>query len=301
MLDAIERFLGHLAHQRNASSQTVRAYRSDLLQFHDHLLRIAESAPVDLRLVDRGSVRAFLAALMEQGHSKRSIGRKLACLRSFFRYSLSRDLIDRNPAAGLHSPKADRTLPSFVEERQLIAAIEAIGTARWRDLRDRAVMEILYGTGIRAAELAGLDRGDFSAAEGTIRVRGKGGKERIVPIGRHAIEIVSRYVQKTQEEFSRRFSPPDRAALILSPRGGRINVRAVYAIVRRILSTIPNQERLGPHVLRHSFATHLLEHGADLRAVKELLGHENLSTTQVYTHVSTEHLQRVYAQAHPRA
>lgn len=294
-------FISYLKIQRNVSPHTVRAYHDDLQQFVTYLSALTESTRIDIKSVDRDCIRLYLGVLFDRGLTKRSIARKLATIRSFFKYAVRNHHLDINPAATIRSPKIDKRLPTFIEEPKLIEVIERIDVRTWAGSRDRAVIELFYGTGIRVSELVHLDWSDFSFEDETVRVFGKGRKERIVPVGKQALNALKQYSQKTKEEFFLSHPSADRTAVFLNLRGNRIQTRGVYTVVHHVFSQITDLEQRSPHVLRHSFATHLLDHGADLRAVKEMLGHENLSTTQIYTHVSIEHLQRVYAQAHPRA
>lgn len=206
-----------------------------------------------------------------------------------------------HPAAHMRSPKLDRRLPAFVEERQLAAVLALPDTSDFGGARDAAILELFYSTGIRLSELVSLDHDMLNTRAGTLRVMGKRRKERVVPVGRTAFAALAVYLHQREKQFSGSRKLRDANAVFVNRRGTRISPRSVYAIVHRYLRHADNQIKCSPHVLRHSFATHLLDRGADLEAVRELLGHESLSTTQIYTHVSTEHLKRVYANAHPRA
>ena len=301
MRDTVRKFLTYLEVQRNASPYTILAYENDLDQFIQHLRATAKSSAVTIAAIEKEKIRLYLGAMVEKGYSKRTISRKLAALRSFCTYCVKRGALDHNPARDVHSPKLDALLPTFIEEPKLLAVIEQMMDHTWLQARDKAIIELLYGTGIRVGELVALNRKDISFEEGTLRVFGKGKKERIIPIGKQAHDALIHYFQKVQEELYRNHPNIDRTIVFYSVRGKGINHRAVYSVGHEVLSRVCDLEKRSPHVLRHSFATHLLNHGADLRAVKDLLGHENLSTTQMYTHVSIEHLQRVYAKAHPRA
>lgn len=301
MHEKILKFISYLEVQRNASEHTVRAYYNDLVQFKNYISSIVETPTIDIAFIDRDTIRSYLGELLTQDLTRRSIARKLAAIRAFFKFCANQNMVKQNPSLAIQTPKIEKMLPMFVEEDKLIEVLNGIAIDNWEGLRNRAILELFYGTGIRIQELVNLNLSNVSFEDETIRVFGKGKKERVVPFGKQAKLALRDYVKKTKEEIYSQSSHFDHEAVFLSPRGRRISVRGVYNIVHSVLSTISDQEHRSPHVLRHSFATHLLNHGADLRAVKELLGHANLSTTQIYTHISTEHLQRVYAQAHPRA
>ena len=297
MKEAIQQFLTHLARERHFSPRTVEAYRIDLRQFCDHLNRQAGRTPSPPE-VDRTAVRAFLGRLVRTGLKKRSIARKLTAVRSLFSHLSREGIVPGDPAAGLRSPKLERRLPRFLDEEEARTAVEMPYPEDAAGSRDRAMLELFYGGGIRLSELSGLDLDALSVETGTARVLGKGDKERIVPIGRKATDALRLYLDRRVDLI-----PPgvaDERALFLNRRGRRLTDRGIQGIVSRHLLRATGR-RLSPHALRHTFATHLLNAGADLNAVKELLGHVSLSTTQVYTHVSVEHLKKVYRQAHPRA
>lgn len=297
MKDALSQFLTHLARERNFSPCTVDAYRTDLLQFCAYLKETAGREPAPSE-VDRLTVRSFLGHLNGAGFKKRSIARKLAALRAFFGHLAREGAVPRDPTAGLRSPKLERRLPRFLDEEEARNAVEMPFPEHAAGDRDRAILELFYGAGVRLGELSGLDLGDVDAEVGTARVLGKGGKERIVPVGRKASEALRRYLDRRPALIPPGIS--DDHAMFLNRRGRRLSDRGIQGIVSRRLLTATGR-RLSPHALRHTFATHLLNAGADLNAVKDLLGHVSLSTTQVYTHVSVEHLKKVYRQAHPRA
>jgi integrase/recombinase XerC len=282
-------FLRYLDRERNASPHTVRAYAADLGQFQAHVEGEIGRSP-RLEDVDRG----FLAHLHRQGVKKVSAARKLATLRTFFRYLCREGILERNPARALLSPRKERKIPTHLEENEVAALIEVPGesdSAR----RARAILELLYGTGIRCSELVGLDLGDVDLPARTVRVLGKGSKERIVPFGQPALAALTAYFP------SRLNARPRSQALFVNARGGRLTDRWVRTIVTQRVKQIAMERHLSPHSLRHSFATHLLERGADLRAIQELLGHASLSTTQRYTHVNARHILDIYKKTHPRA
>lgn len=267
---------------------TVRSYERDLRKFVSFLMHHRISSLSD---VTRETLRAFLASLIEEGFSRRSIARGVASLRSFFKFLRKNNITHLNPALALTTPKIDRRLPAVLDERSAHEMFEALDLKGATAVRDRAMLELLYGTGIRVSELVGLNRGNVDFSERTIKVMGKGNKHRIVPIGRKAYDALKAHLGTS----------PRRDPVFLGVRGERITQRAVHRIVVKAIGRVADIEKKSPHVLRHSFATHLLDRGAELRAVKDLLGHESLSTTQIYTHVSTERLKKAYKQAHPKA
>jgi integrase/recombinase XerC len=252
--------------------------------------------------VDPVVIRSFLSALLQRGNSKASVARKLACLRSFFQYLLRQGRILSNPAKRVSAPKLPRPLSSFLSPDETVALLKSAEGSTVRALRDRSILELFYGGGIRLSELVGLNLLDLDLEAGLIRVQGKGGKERIVPIGSYAAEALKSYLARRQD-----FLPADKRgaqedpALFLNRYGGRLSTRSVAQTVLRHVQKSGISHYISPHGLRHSFATHLLDAGADLRAIQELLGHARLSTTQRYTHLSMDRIMEVYDRAHPRA
>jgi integrase/recombinase XerC len=282
-------FLEYLAVERGASPHTLRSYRSDLIEFTRFL---AEEGIGGLAEADSRAVRAYLARLHQRRLSKATVARKLAAVRSCFRFMARRGVLEGNPARQVRSPRLGRRLPSFLpkdEATQLLDAAPAPGAA---GARDRALVELLYASGLRVAEGCGLDLDDLDEARRTVRVLGKGDKERVVPVGETALEALAAHLALRGRQ---------RGPLFQNARGGRLTTRSAHRIVKRMARRAGLGQRVTPHTLRHSFATHMLGEGADLRLIQELLGHSRLSTTQRYTHVSAEHLMRVYDAAHPRA
>jgi tyrosine recombinase XerC len=288
---AIDRFLRYLSAERNASGYTTQNYALDLRQFFAFLgrTRLAAVSPLD--------IRRFVAHLSTQQHARGTIARKLSCLRSFFRYLCREGTLEHNPAESIPTPRLSKRLPSFLEEPAVLRLLEAPAPDKWQGRRDRALLETLYSTGMRVSELVGLNLDDVDEISGTVIVRGKGKKERLCPIGATALQAVRTYLAKRPAQ--RRLKTP--YALFVSQKGTRLTVRQVDRLIARYVRQTGLPAAISPHSLRHSFATHLLEHGADLRSVQELLGHASLSTTQVYTHVTAQRLKKVYEQAHPRA
>ena len=299
MKKAVLAYLRHLNLDENCSPETVRAYRSDLGEFASFLARELGGSDPDPRKVDRLAVRAFLGELHRRQARRSTVARKLAALRSFFRYLKRQGKVAVNPAAAVATPRQEKRLPRQLSVEEMGRLLEMPDDSTPLGSRDRAILEMLYATGVRVSELTALDFDDLDLSEGVIRVRGKGRKERMVPVGSLAVAALRRYKKLRAELESR----PGRGgeALFLNFRGTRLNVRSVRRILARALRDSAIARKVSPHTLRHSFATHLLDAGADLRSIQELLGHASLSTTQKYTHVSTERLLKAYGKAHPRA
>jgi integrase/recombinase XerC len=290
---AVQAFLLHLEHERRASPHTLRAYGRDLQQFLEFLDGELGATPSPAQ-VDHLLVRAFLAELHRRGLKKVSAARKLAGLRTFFRFLCREGVLERNPARLIVSPRLERRHPVHLEEDEVEELLRVPGDDL-AAVRTAALLELLYGTGVRVAELVGLDLAALDLEQQTARVLGKGSKERVVPFGKPARLALQRYLDLRESLHPR--SP----AVFLNRRGGRLSDRSVRTLLGRQLLRLAQARRASPHTLRHSFATHLLRRGADLRAIQELLGHASLSTTQRYTHVDTRQLLSVYRKAHPRA
>lgn len=295
---ATEAFADHLERVRRLSPATVRAYRSDLRDLQ------ASAGPIALEAVDLEVLRDWLWHATQRGDARSTLARRSAAARSFFSWAQEQELIAHDPSLRLIAPKKGRTLPTVASRDAMSGLLDAHrDAARAGDpiaLRDHAILELLYGSGIRVSELCGLDIDDLDLDRGTARVLGKGAKERVVPFGIPARDAVGAYLSRgrpTLVASSRSFT----SAVILGSRGARIGPRSVYELVARVLAPIVGAETVGPHALRHTAATHLLDGGADLRAVQEILGHASLGTTQIYTHVSAERLTATYRLAHPRA
>ncbi len=300
--DPLGEYLRYIEDGRQLSPNTVAAYRRDLEQFSGWLdtQRTNWSWP-DL---DRLDLRSYLGHLNRRDLARRTISRKLSAIRSFYRWLHREDLVDANPARTVRSPKLDRKLPAWLSQsdvdRMFVLAENRAAEGGFRGSRDLAILETLYATGMRVSELQGLDERDIDLVSDQVKVRGKGRKERIVPLGGAAVRALRRY-ERRRGELIRTCQRPDRDALFLGESGRRLTTRRIQDIVREYLDRIADAGELSTHSLRHSFATHLLDAGADLMAVKELLGHESLSTTRIYTHTSKERLKKVYRSAHPRA
>ena len=297
MDEPIRAFIGFLRAEQRASPETLRNYASDLRQLHRFLLsRRLVSSPIDPNSLSSDAVRAYLQWLDQKGNKPSSLARKLAAVRSFYRYLSRRGMVNDNPVDGMRTPKQPKLLPRVLTKDDADALMTfPAGLTVW-SLRDRALLETLYSTGARVGELVALDIGDVRELEGLVRLQGKGRKERIVPIGEMALDAIRRY--RVSLPLPSAGVPP--RALFCNQRGGRLTSRSVARVVNRYSSRLAGGA-VSPHALRHSFATHLLDEGADLRSIQEMLGHASLSTTQRYTHVATDQLLAVYDRAHPRA
>lgn len=296
----IDRFIDYMRAVKNASEHTLRAYASDIAQFAGFLE--GGELSTDPREVDSQTLRRYLARLQRQSLSKASTARKLASLRAFFKYLLRKGVIEADPTAGLPSPKLDKRLPKFLRDEQIEALMQKPDTSKPIGTRDAAILEALYATGVRVSELAGMDLRDLDLATGEAKVLGKGSKERIVLLGRAAQEALALYLDFGRGRLlSRRSDGASENALFLNKDGCRLTVRSVRRLLDKYFGMVSDEMKISPHVMRHTFATHMLEHGADLRSIQELLGHASISTTQIYAHVSRERLKQVYESAHPRA
>jgi len=296
---AAERFLAYLRDQRRASKETVRAYESDLAQFGAFLRdEHVGGPPPGPEGIDALAVRGFIASLHRAGLDKASVARKLSAVRSFLNHAVRERRIESNPAGGVPTPRQARKLPKDLSVDEVFALLDALGGADLASRRDRAVLEFLYATGLRVGELVSLDLGDLDIGAGMVRVVGKGNKERMVPFGEKARRALAAWLDSARDL---RLAGGEGEAVFLNLRGGRLTDRSVRRILDRRLREAAVSGHVSPHALRHSFATHMLGAGADLRAIQELLGHSSLSTTQRYTHVGVEALMRVYDRAHPRA
>ncbi len=297
----IEGFIRYLEVERGASEYTVKGYTYDLKQFVDYLKKNGET--IDLASLDHIKIRGFLAELHKKGESRNSMGRRLAALRSFFRYLNREGIIEINPAKLVSSPKKDKMLPSFLTLDEAIRLMESADGNERFGLRDRAILETFYSAGIRLSELASLNLGDLNLADGLVMVRGKGKKERIVPLGSKAIKAVMEYINRVQGTGYRVQEHPTPYTLhpvFLNRFGRRLTARGIEGIVAKYVKRIGMIRHATPHTLRHTFATHLLDGGADLRSIQELLGHASLSTTQRYIHLNMDKLMEVYDKTHPR-
>jgi integrase/recombinase XerD len=291
-------FLAHMEFERGLSRNTLAAYRTDLLQYGAFLAKRHRGATE----AERGDVADFLADLATgNGHracSPATINRKAACLRSFYRHLRREELVDDDPTAALRPPSKSRRLPRVLTYAEVKMLLESVGGGSPIDLRDRALLEVMYGCGLRASEAVGLEVNDVDLRRAFVRPHGKGNKERIVPLGREAAAAVKRYLRAGRPEL---VGSRPRSTLFVNFRGGPLTRQGLYKIIRRHAREVGLDGRMSPHTLRHSFATHLLSGGCDLRSVQEMLGHADVATTQLYTHLSGERIKEVYFKAHPRA
>ena len=310
MIDHLKAFLAYLRLNRNASPHTVRAYESDLTQFIGYAAAQADLAKRDLHpsQLDREALRGFLAQLHKAGHSRATAARKLAAIRAFLRYLRRDAIIDDDPGSLVATPKRDIRMPAHLSEAEMAALVDAPAGDTPLSRRDRTILELFYASGLRLSELAGLDTDDVDLASKRARVLGKGSKERLVPFNASTARALREYLKDraelvAQPRRQRRDGRPrrDDDPLFVNYRGTRLTVRSIDRIVRRYVAASGTRSGISAHALRHSFATHLLQRGADLRAIQELLGHASLSTTQRYTHVNAAQLLNVYRKAHPRA
>lgn len=294
MQSEVRQFFSYLEAGRGASPHTIRNYGADLKEFFTFLdgRKLAEVDPL--------LIRGFLAHLKSRGQSRSTLSRKLAALRSFFRYLARENHLKTNPALGISSPKKEKKLPRFLDLGEVTNLLEAPSSKKWEGKRDRSILETLYSSGVRVSELVGLNQGEADLLAGLLRVRGKGKKERIVPIGEKALRAIRDYLEAIPQVLRKKNTGPN-TPLFLNRSGTRLTDRSVRRLIVKYARQISLKQGISPHTLRHTFATHLLDRGADLRSVQELLGHANLSTTQIYTHVTTRRLQEAYALAHPRA
>ncbi|MEE9248791.1 MAG: tyrosine recombinase XerC [Dehalococcoidia bacterium] len=307
MQQYLARFIQHLEGERNLSPYTVRNYRTDLAPFF-HFLEAEGTG--DLEAVDRRLLRRYVVWLIQdrpilltkgtikRGHAMRSVARKISVLRTFYRFLVREDYLESSPVSRLVLPKLEKRLPTFLSKQQAAKLVEAPDKAGPLALRDRALLELLYAAGLRVSEIAGLDMENIDRKTREARVLGKGSKERLVLMGRSALEALEAYLARGRPELAQGGRT---RALFLNRYGARLSVRSVQNVVRHYSLKEGFGGRVHPHTLRHSFATHLLDGGADLRVVQELLGHESVSTTQIYTHMTTTEIRKTYVKAHPRA
>jgi integrase/recombinase XerC len=301
MTPEVATYLRHLADERQLSEHTVKAYRRDLEDLEEFLTGYLGTPEWEWAGVDRLTLRSFLGSLQRRGLARRTMARKLSAIRTFFRFLNLEEVVEGNPARAIRSPRGERSLPEHVG-RDAVGALFRLAEAGAAEntligTRSLAALELLYGSGMRLSELHDLDMGDLDLIGEKARVKGKGRKERVVPLTRSAVRAIRRYEPRRTETGA----PPRRGPLLVNPSGDRLSRRSIQIAVRDLLEKAGEGEGVSVHSLRHSFATHLLDGGADLMAVKELLGHASLSTTRIYTHTSRERLRQVYRDAHPRS
>ena len=294
MRKEVSQFLSALKHEKNASPHTIASYKRDLLQLVGYL----EERKIILRRVDNVILRGFLAKLQEKQNKKSTVARKLAAIRSFFQFCMKKKWLEDNPAKVVATPKQEKHVPSFLSEDEMLQFLDLPQTTQPLDLRDKAALELLYATGMRVSELAGLNLDDLNFSERLIRVRGKGKKERLIPFGKKAEDSLTFYI-RSRPQINK--GDIEAKALFLNYRGERLSSRSIERIVDKYIRLTALRRKISPHSLRHSFASHLLSRGADLRVIQELLGHESLATTQKYTHLNLKQLMDVYKKSHPRS
>jgi integrase/recombinase XerC len=298
MQDAIDRFLQYLRVERNASDLTIKSYREDLGFLCEHLTG-GEATAIRAETISTMELRGYVAAMHEANYAKTTIARRLASMRSFFRFGQREGWTKHNPAKPLRNPRKPRDLPHFLSSDDLIRLLESPPKNQPFGLRDRAILETLYSAGLRVSELVGLNDDDIDSAAGIIRVRGKGRKERLAPLGSFAQTAIAQWMKV--RKLSPLLERNPRRPVFCNKFGKRLTTRSIGRLLEKYLRSAGLDGRTTPHTLRHSFATHLLDRGADIRSVQELLGHKSLATTQIYTHLSTAGLLKAYEKAHPRA
>jgi tyrosine recombinase XerC len=294
----VRNYLEYLERERNYSAHTIQSYETDLTYL---ILFLQREGIESFKRIRKESLRACIASLIGDGFSQRSVARKIASMRSFFKYLRRQNIIEGNPSFGLITPKISKKLPAFLNEKSVQRLLSLPDISTQDGKKDLAILELFYSTGMRLSELIDLNIGDLKENEGVVKVKGKGRKERILPVGRKALIAIKEYLNTRKDVLWKEHRQANNCPLFVAEKGQRLYPQAVGRMVRKYIENISEIEKKSPHVLRHTFATHLLNRGADIRAVKELLGHESLSTTQVYTHVSSARMKKVYDNAHPKA
>lgn len=298
----IDIFMFFLKNEKNYSNDTIISYKNDLTQFFNYLKDYKLLKNADIKYINHKIMRKYIVYLKENKYSRRSISRKVSSTRSFFKFIHKEGIININPTLNLITPKINKKLPYFLYLQEVIKLIEAPSKKTLFGIRDRTILEVLYGTGIRVRELVNLNIGDIDFNEKIIRVFGKGSKERILPLSNPSIRAIQEYLENRNLFNKNKFTKiNDKVALFLNRFEGRLTERSIRRIIIKYMKIAGLNKKVSPHVLRHSFATHLLGGGADLRSVQELLGHKSLSTTQIYTHITKERLKTIYKKSHPRS
>ena len=297
----IDGFLNYLRVEKNASRLTLRSYKTDLVQFFDFIAG-QENIPVEKlpsESLNHKSVREYLACIQNNGQSKATAARKLAAIRSYVKYLCRGNILAENPIAAVSTPKQEQRLPKFLYHQEMEQLLQAPDLSTPAGIRDKAILEILYASGIRVSELTGLDLNSLDFEEEYIKVTGKGEKDRLIPLGRRAKAALQLYIRKSRPTYLKQENRYNQA-VFLNRFGDRLSARYIRTILNKYVENIALNQRISPHTLRHTFATHLLNNGADLRSVQELLGHAELSTTQIYTHLTRDNIKTIYNNTHPR-
>jgi len=299
--EKIDEYIRYLKLEKSASKETIRNYKSDLNQFYSHLKATKKEDNIKIDKIDHSDIFSFLGRL-HFTHKKSSIGRKLSALRSFFDFLIKREYISLNPASLISQPKFEKGIPQFFSVDEIFHLLDYKNNQEtdWVILRDRAILETIYSCGLRVSETTGMDVDSVDFEQEIVRVKGKGNKERIIPIGKKAQQALKKYLKERNKKIVK-FKGADQKALFINQRGGRLTSRSVNRILKKHLKESGLPKMFSPHALRHSFATHLLGAGADLRSIQEMLGHASLSTTQRYTHVNIDKLMEIYDKTHPRS
>ena len=292
----IDQFLNYLRYERNSSPQTVQTYDESLREFESYIS--LRDSGLSLQAVDADLIRDWMESLMDKGNTASTINKKLSALRSFYRFSLKRKLVEKDPAHGIVGPKKSKPLPQFLRESEMDHLLDRLEwDNKFKDVRARTILLLFYEAGLRRSELTGLNDVDIDFGSRQLKVTGKRNKQRIIPFGQELADALNQYLEARREQFGLR----ENSALFLSDKGERMTGSQVYLIVHRYLTLVTSLKKRSPHVLRHTFATAMLNNGAGLESIKKLLGHESVDTTEIYAHTTFEQLKRIYKEAHPRA
>ena len=292
----INQFLNYLRYERNSSPQTVQTYEESLREFESYIS--LRDSRLSLQAVDADLIRDWMESLMDKGNTASTINKKLSALRSFYRFSLKRKLVEKDPAHGIVGPKKSKPLPQFLRESEMDHLLDRLEwDNNYKDVRARTILLLFYEAGLRRSELTGLNDVDIDFGSRQLKVTGKRNKQRIIPFGQELADALNQYLEARREQFGLR----ENCALFLSDKGERMTGSQVYLIVHRYLTLVTSLKKRSPHVLRHTFATAMLNNGAGLESIKKLLGHESVDTTEIYAHTTFEQLKRIYKEAHPRA
>ena len=292
----INQFLNYLRYERNSSPQTVQTYEESLREFESYIS--LRDSRLSLQAVDADLIRDWMESLMDKGNTASTINKKLSALRSFYRFSLKRKLVEKDPAHGIVGPKKSKPLPQFLRESEMDHLLDRLEwDNNYKDVRARTILLLFYEAGLRRSELTGLNDVDIDFGSRQLKVTGKRNKQRIIPFGQELADALNQYLEARREQFGLR----ENSALFLSDKGERMTGSQVYLIVHRYLTLVTSLKKRSPHVLRHTFDTAMLNNGAGLESIKKLLGHESVDTTEIYAHTTFEQLKRIYKEAHPRA